>query len=560
MFKRQPKIAYFISKITYDNFGYDEIERIELFKDKIDFLSKYEYYNEFMILLSSIYKDNYDYEKEALNYLEYAEKLRKQNDTLHWNLIMAKFLAANKANGDFITSTSQVNLNYDYFVNTFSPVIEKTSTKLLISEGLDLFSYLNNNLLDGIKMSELQDILNFYSVYEDDSNLCDVAVSQGNVALFLRRVAWNEATESFNDTILEKSKILYQKSIANFERGNCRGYDYAKTIISFANTYAYCDSVDLSNKILGKVDTTGMSLYLQLIYSKRRAKNEISLKNHGIALSILRNIDSKVILDSWPKCYYQRILEEKIKIKNLIRSLTENSQNNSVSSEIIDLYSEFDNIREKNQLRSVALSSKKVSNKIEFLVNEINKKKDSDSEPNKGIKIFIAVILLLFLTFLSLVAFYSTAIPSEKIKKDFFVNGKVKIKYGDIVVIKKEPAANYVKYHLKDGRQLTEYITIEKLINGDEKTKRAPMPPGIFLKTSQSFIINIFELSEILKGTEGLLMSNKEIAGISPDQKEQIVKKIESHSHKKALDFIYDAIKKDIFEFYNHNLLTLFKK
>ena len=536
------EIAYWIAKVDYEHFGYDEIEEIISFIDETRAASFFG--KKSRILLASIYEDQQLYNDAEKVYVNCLDKAKAVNDTLYVYEVIAKMMALYEKKGDWISPQFVGLTNINYF-NNESVLSRDTGLMALLASEVFRYIISEGDVSFGkINSSETQEVIDEYLKIEKTVDELINGRIYRNAGLIYKNIAWDTASNRYNDTILLQSLGLYKKASKIFYNKDTTGYDYYISMIGLADTYGKLDSIEQSNRVLGMLDTNGISVLLKLKIANEKGTNAISQRKYALATKILNDAESFSTDYTEISDHKQhRVIGEIILTKQLLREALGLANSPDLNNSLIDLQNDLLEERRQTSFKIVAdyfPKMVKYFNEMQSKYNQTIPSKPSEDFEDEFI-IIILIISLVIILYFYLLSVWSK-IPTKVLSLSYPINDDFFVKHGEIMYIKKD--GNKVWYHLKNGTKHDEYISIEKLMKGNSEIEK--LPDNIFVKCQQSYIVNAFEVIGFEKGDVGIMMSNGDIVKVSPKGKDAIFENIQKLKTQTDYEHFVDIINYDI--------------
>lgn len=538
----QPEIAYWIAKSNYEYFGYEEIDEINKFVKKARHNTPFG--KKARLLLGKIYENEELYKTAEEHYIECMDDAKSSGDTTSFVELLAHTLALYEKDNDwispiFLTLSNFENLNKYKFEGNFS------ATALFTSE-LYRYMIVDAEVSPGEPNAEKsQSFIDDYIRMEDSIEQRYRGRIARNGGLILKHAAFDTSSNTYNDTMLLQSIYLYKKALNYYSQEEFCKYELANTALGLANTYSLLDSISESSAILSSIDTVGLPLILRLKIANEKAENVLRQGNNMLANKYLKDAD-KISNEYYdlPEYMQSRIIRQKIRTKHLLKETINSSNIDPTSNSLIDLQSRALQFQRKHDLEKIKTNWPKISKLISKISSQV-KPEPLPIEDNYADLAFKLIVTCLTLAGVGIYLFSIwSKIPSKIFNTTHSINDDIIAKYGDIIYIKKEQDTNKVWYHLKNGQKHFEYVSVEKLINGDSNRKK--LPGNIFLRLQQSYIINMFEAQEVEKGNGGIKMTNGELVKVSPKRKDELVAYIKEKTNKTEYEHFMELLIVDI--------------
>lgn len=527
--KHRPKINYWCAKTYYDLYGFEEIDGVNYYLKRIFYPHDPVWASKALYFKADVYEKEFDFKNAEKAYLKCIEEAKENNDSLLVIQALSKTLAFYERKEDRISPNFLIALNRHYFASMGEKALNSEASLLLISEALLSLSYSNENMFIGanVRNENIVDSIDAIIIEKFDPIIDSSVLGRvyRNIGLFLKRAAYDTSKQEDNKLVLLHSATFYRRGSDLLKRFGTQ-YDYNSCLLGLSNTYFRLDSLNGAINVLNQIDTSIVTLSQKLKIELMRSDYALGTGDNNLAVSILKNADQlSQSYEQFSEYEKVKLIESKIAIKQELRDLDNLRKGSKIDNEIINLQSIVADYKEENILKDSESLQEAVADVYGNIKEILFGSEGGSNIVNYAFIFFIifGVFGFILVSFLVVLYIFYMKTPEFLKKRHMILPGNILVQYQDIMYIRKEARRNKVWYHLKDGRVVYEYTSISSLLSGNSESKRKPLPATIFTQINQSYVLNIFEYKEMLKGSEGIRLKNDEILPISIDSKDSVL-------------------------------------
>lgn len=370
-------------------------------------------------------------------------------------------------------------------------------------------------------------------------------------------------TESFDkDSLaliqlgLQQAKKYYERAIQLYKVQDTY-LEKAKCMIEYAEVLEKDSLYDACLSVLNEVNKIkNLTFSIRCDLKYRMAFHATSIEDYALSNKYLEELEIDLYNHVTENLYEKRVLnvDERdalyLKRYNMYK-LGQVDAYNKLSEELIDSYVLAKELNDKvldtvyQQTLPKILEERRNSQSG----NDDQKRTNPKSQVVLGV-INIAIIVIVFVFMLvafTLFNFYSHYLPKSLLDEYLFLSKSKKVLMKNIVYVHKETGTNYSTFYLQDSTDnLRTRVSLVNLFSQDEEEGREALPTNIFLKIHSSYVINMFEVDDLIPNTDSIRMRDGSIVKISRDEKDLLIEKIRAAtSNQNKLVLVFREFLKD---------------